>query len=74
MIVYVFEKIAFINETNGVRIDGQNQAIAGIEHYCYKSVKNVAKDDVHETWNITLADDSVVMHSQANYNLTVMTI
>lgn len=74
MIVYVFEKIAFINQTNGVRIDGQNQSIAGIEHYCYKDAKKVEKDDVHDTWNITLSDDTVVMYLQLDYNITVMSI
>ncbi len=72
MDVYVFEKVAFINGTNSVRIDGQNQAISGIEQYHYEGVKNVEKDDVHDTWTITLSDDSVAMHTQANYKISVI--
>ena len=74
MVVYVFEKIAFIDGINSVRIDGQNQSISGIENYHYTNVKNIEKDDIHDTWNITLEDDTVVMHTQANYNIAAMTI
>lgn len=72
MTVYVYEKVAFIPLTNGTSIDGQNQAIRGIEHYTYTNVVSVIKDDVHDTWNITLEDESVIMHSQANYRISVL--
>lgn len=72
MVVYVSEKVAIINETNGIRIDGQNQAIQGIEQRWHNNVVSVVKDDTHNTWNITLADESVIMYSQANYNIMVM--